>query len=189
MIRIDRARDEYSGRRGSPRRAPDSARSLQPSSALLDRLEWAAYRLDEGFHIPGSRVRFGWDALAKIVPVFGDLFGLIASLILFRQFRRFGLPRVTLVRMGLNIGIDYFVGLVPILGPMFDVFWKPNVWNVGLLRRHLSAATPERARKARRNDYLFVILASILIAILLAASAVAFVWLLHVLFRLLPSLM
>jgi len=185
MIRIEHTRESYFKR---PRHSATAATNW-PSDAALDRLEWAAYWLDEGFHLPGLGVRFGWDALAKLVPVFGDLFGLVASLILFRQLRQFGLPRVTLVRMGLNIGIDYFVGLVPILGAIFDVFWKPNVWNMRLLRRHLSAATPQRARNVRRNDFLFVVLTTLVVATLLAASIVAFVWLLHLLFHLLSSLM
>ena len=90
-------------------------RWLQPAPGILDRkdsagssrfnsvndpdslahLAWLAYWLDEGFRIPSVGVRFGWDAIAKLIPVVGDALGLIASLYLFSSLRRLELPRVT----------------------------------------------------------------------------------------------
>jgi hypothetical protein len=154
----------------------------------IGHLEWIAHWLDDGFQVPNVGIRFGWDAIAKLVPVFGDMLGLIASLYLFQSFRKFGLRRVTLARMALNIAIDYFVGLIPLVGTVFDVFWKPNVWNVALLRRHLASANTAASMKARRQDWIFLIATSLIIVMLFAISVVAAYWLLLKIVHLLSTL-
>ncbi len=151
-------------------------------------LEWIAHWLDEGFRVPNSGIRFGWDAIVKLLPVVGDSIGLIASLYLFQSFRRFGLSRITLTRMAINIGIDYFVGLIPLVGTVFDVFWKPNVWNVALLRRHLASADPATAKRARRHDLVFVLVAGLIVTVLFVLSAVAAYWLLLKIVHLISAL-
>jgi hypothetical protein len=161
------------GRRDADARAADE----------LARLQWIAHWLDDGFHLAG--IRFGWDSIVKLIPVFGDTLGAIASLYLFQAFRRFNLPRVTQARMAVNIGVDYLVGMIPLLGTLFDVFWKPNVWNVGLLRRHLAATTIAESRRARRNDFVFVALASLIVFALFVATAAGAYWLLSQLISLL----
>jgi hypothetical protein len=154
----------------------------------LAHLAQIAYWLDQGFHIPGVGIRFGWDAIAKLVPVFGDMLGLVASLYLFQQIRQFNLPRITQARMAVNIGIDYFVGMLPLVGTVFDLFWKPNVWNVALLRRHLSAPHPAALAKARRKDWLFVLITVFVVTTLFVASAMLAYWLLLSIVHLLQTL-
>ncbi len=161
--------------------------SEQPHDAITH-LEWIAHWLDEGFRIPNSGTSFGWDAIVKLLPVVGDSIGLIASLYLFQSFRRFGLSRITLTRMALNIGIDYFVGLIPLVGTVFDVFWKPNVWNVALLRRHLASADPAAAKRARQHDLVFVLVAGLIVTVLFVLSTVAAYWLLLKIVHLLSAL-
>ena len=77
----------------------------------------------------------------------------------------------------MNIGIDYVVGLIPLVGTVFDVYWKPNVWNVALARRHLVAVDPAHVRKARRNDALFVIGATLIALVVIVGSIAGCVWL------------
>jgi len=33
--------------------------------------------------------------------------------------------------------VDFFVGSVPVIGPVFDAVWKNNKWSVGLLEEYL----------------------------------------------------
>ena len=74
--------------------------------------------------------------------------------------------------MGLNILIDAAVGAIPLVGDMFDVYWKANQKNVDLLRQHL-AASPVRQRALNRNDRWFVIaILACLSAMVIAAAAV-----------------
>ncbi|HEX7446755.1 MAG TPA: DUF4112 domain-containing protein, partial [Pirellulales bacterium] len=98
-----------------------------------------------------------------------------ASLYILGAARRYGVPRITLVRMAANIAVDYLLGAVPLVGDVFDVYWKANLRNVALLRRHL-LATPAEERRARSGDWLFVAgLMALLVT--LAVGAVTLGWL------------
>jgi len=155
-----------------------SSSGAPPESACdpeLGRLEKLAHWLDDGYHLGG--IRFGWDAIAKLIPVFGDTLSAIVSLYLFQAFRQFNLPRVTRTRMAVNIGIDYVVGMIPIIGTIFDVFWKPNVWNVGLVRRHLAATSIAETRRGHRNDSLYLATIALIGVLLFVAAVAATVWL------------
>ena len=119
-----------------------------------------------------------------LIPGIGDAIGAILSLYIFQAARRFGVPRVTLTRMAMNIGIDFVGGLLPFLGAIFDAYWKANIWNVALIRRHVES-TPAQQRRARRGDWLFV-LGTIAIALLLMAGTMALmVWVIHFFLQLL----
>jgi hypothetical protein len=52
------------------------------------------------------------------------------------QAYQLGIPRVVQVRMLLNTAIDTGVGLVPVLGDLFDVAWRSNSRNLALLEAH-----------------------------------------------------
>src|SRR5215210_1580448 len=93
----------------------------------LDRL---SHLLDGLFRIPGTGWRFGLDAIIGLIPGVGDMLTSLASFYILASGVRYRVPKVTLLRMGLNIGIDYLVGVVPVVGDMFDFVWKSNEMNV-----------------------------------------------------------
>lgn len=103
----------------------------------LVRLQRLAHLLDTRWRIPGTRWRFGLDGVASIVPVAGDTLTAFVSLYLIRQAASYGLPRHVLVRMLANVGIDWAVGSIPVIGTIFDVGFKANRRNMDLLTRHL----------------------------------------------------
>lgn len=109
---------------------PERAASL----AELDRL---ARLLDSQWRIPGTQVRFGVDAVAGLIPGVGDAAaGLVSAWIVWNASRH-GAPAHLLARMVGNVAIDTVAGSVPILGSVFDVFYKSNKRNMRLLIRHL----------------------------------------------------
>ena len=57
--------------------------------------------------------------------------------------------------MGLNLGIDYAVGSLPLVGDLFDAWWKSNQRNLELLKKR-ATVSPEEARAASAGDWLFV---------------------------------
>lgn len=137
-------------------------------------LEMLARWMDSVFEIPGTRIRLGLDPILGLIPGLGDLLTTLVSLYIVGAARRYGLPRVTLVRMASNIGIDLVLGSLPFVGDAFDVFWKSNERNVALLRRHVQA-TPAGQRRARSGDWLFMAgLILIVIALLAASLALAY---------------
>jgi hypothetical protein len=140
----------------------------QPSRSPIDpELEQLAHWMDNAFHVPGIGVRFGLDAIIGLIPGLGDTFTSLVSLYILNAARRYGVSRVVLIRMAANIAVDYAFGSLPVLGDVFDVFWKSNQRNVALLRRHLLSEPPVQ-RRARISDWFFM---SGLILVLLAALA------------------
>lgn len=136
-------------------------------------VEKLAHVLDTLFRVPGTSWRFGLDALIGLVPGVGDALTAVASYTLLFAALRYRVPKIVILRMALNLGIDYVVGSVPVLGDLFDFAWKANVRNVELLQRHRGAAT-----RARTGDYLFVLgIVLGLIALLITCIGVA-VWIL-----------
>jgi len=118
----------------------------------LERLSWL---MDDMFRIPGIGWRIGLDALVGLIPGFGDTATSLASFYILASAVRYGVPKVTILRMALNIGIDYAVGSLPVVGDLFDAWWKSNQMNVDLVRKRATVSAGE-ARKGKTSDWLFV---------------------------------
>ncbi|WNJ99801.1 DUF4112 domain-containing protein [Thalassospiraceae bacterium LMO-JJ14] len=103
----------------------------------LQRLKKAAGLLDTWIRVPGTRLSFGLDGLLGLIPVLGDTVTLLAGLWIVAEAHRIGVSKPTLARMLANVGIDYAIGAVPVLGDLFDFFWKANRRNVRLLEREV----------------------------------------------------
>ncbi len=98
--------------------------------------------LDTWFRIPGTNIRFGLDGIVSASsPASGDLLGGPASciIVLAAYFR--GVPLVTVARMVVELAIEVGVGMVPVLGNLFDIGWRANRRNYHLLEQQ-PAATP-----------------------------------------------
>ena len=105
----------------------------------LARLDALASLLDTAFVLPGTNIRFGFDAMIGLVPGIGDAITTLISLYIVREARELGAPRHLIARMLANVALDGIVGAVPFLGDAFDVMWRANRRNVALLRKHFAA--------------------------------------------------
>lgn len=104
--------------------------------ASLDDLEKLARNLDSRWRIPGTNIRFGLDPIAGLFPGVGDAAAALVSAHIIIYGWRAGAPGHVIARMIGNVAIDTVVGSVPVLGSIFDVYYKANNRNVRLLRRH-----------------------------------------------------
>jgi hypothetical protein len=102
--------------------------------AALARLDVLARLLDTAFIIPGTNVRFGIEAIVRLVPGIGDAAASALSCYLLYEARRLGVPPHIFARMLLNVAIEGIVGVVPIAGDAFDVAFRANRRNVRILR-------------------------------------------------------
>lgn len=109
----------------------------QDREATRARLQTLARWLDSAFRVPGTSIRIGADALLNVIPGAGTLVakGLAAYLVL--EARRLGVPRTTLLRMLGNVGIDFAISAIPVIGWFGDAFFRANSRNITLLMRHL----------------------------------------------------
>jgi hypothetical protein len=132
-------------------------------------LENLAHYLDGLFRVPGTGWRFGLDSLIGLVPNVGDTLTSFASFYILLAGVRYGVPKITLLRMAFNIGLDYLVGTIPFVGDAFDFFWKANRQNMDLIRERGTGKN-----QGTTGDYIFVFaIIGILIAILIASILVS----------------
>jgi hypothetical protein len=108
-----------------------------PLRARLERLEWLANLLDTAVAIPGTRIRFGADAVLGLAPGLGDAVTTGIALWIVYEARQLGAPLRLVARMVANVAVDGLFGAVPLVGDVFDVMWRANRRNVALLRDHL----------------------------------------------------
>lgn len=101
------------------------------------RLEALARLLDSALRVPGTNVRFGADAVLNLIPGVGTLTAQGLSAYLIWEARRLGAPTGTLLRMAGNVGVDFVISAIPVVGWVSDVFYKANLRNMALLREHL----------------------------------------------------
>ncbi|MFT8244945.1 DUF4112 domain-containing protein [Roseomonas sp. BN140053] len=101
------------------------------------RLETIARLLDSRWRIPGLGVRFGADAILSLLPGLGPVVSTALSAYLIWEARRLGVSTGTLLRMVGNVGLDAVISAVPVAGSVADVFFRANLRNMALLRRHL----------------------------------------------------
>lgn len=105
--------------------------------------------LDARWRVPGTNFRFGADGLASIFPVIGDTATAVLGAWIILQAARMGVPKSTLVRMVGNVGIDWAVGSIPVVGTIFDFAFKSNLRNMRLLNRHLDTWESQEAERYR----------------------------------------
>jgi hypothetical protein len=109
---------------------------------IRQRIEAIEMLLERSFHIPGTRIPVGLDAIIGLVPVFGDLVTTIMGAYLVWEARNLGMSKWQLVRMTANVGIDSVIGAVPLVGDLFDFVWRSNSKNLRIIRKHLDKHHP-----------------------------------------------
>ncbi|KAH8882110.1 hypothetical protein GQ53DRAFT_612212, partial [Thozetella sp. PMI_491] len=130
-------------RRGMPR-----GLSLN-DAIILQKVRMYAYRLDMSlFNCCG--IRFGWSSVAGLIPVIGDFIDAFLALMVIRLCRGIdgGLPRMLQARMVFNVAFDFGIGLIPLLGDLFDAMFRANTQNAWLLEAYLQ----KKAEAERREQ-------------------------------------
>lgn len=103
----------------------------------IARIDALATLFDTAFVIPGTQIRFGIDALIRLIPGIGDVITTGLCLYIVNEARALGAPPLLIARMLANVAVDGLVGAVPLVGDAFDVAFRANRRNVALLRAHL----------------------------------------------------
>ena len=105
----------------------------------LQAAEILANLLDNQFHI--GRLRFGLDAVFGLFPGGGDAIAAILSLYLIWVALKLKLPSEKIIRMLLNIGLDFLIDVLPVVGDVGYLFFKSNLMNLQILKYHLKVET------------------------------------------------
>jgi len=107
--------------------------SYEQSIAKIEKLSWW---MDESIRLPwGSRI--GFDGIIGLIPGVGDVSTMIVSIYIIKEARRHGAPLSLVVRMLAHVGIETVLGVIPVIGDLFDFYYKANTKNIKLLKKHL----------------------------------------------------
>lgn len=144
-----------------------------------NKLRWVeqlSYLMDEKFKVPGTNFRFGLDPVLNLIPYAGSFTGLVISGALILAMARHGASSRIVVLMAINVFLDATIGSIPVIGTIFDFFYKANKRNVRLLREHYYEG---RHQGSGRNILLVAVLVLILLFVLFVYLAVKLIgWLL-----------
>ncbi|MGH9752591.1 MAG: DUF4112 domain-containing protein, partial [Blastocatellia bacterium] len=153
----------------------DSSRGIaeREKRTDVDGLDRAVRILDDFIRIPILNVRIGLDPILGLLPLAaGDALSAFFSFYLMGVAIQYGLPKVIILRMAMNVVFDYLIGIIPLIGDASDFFIKSNRWNLNLLRRYA-----QERRRPSFSDYLFVIVViGALVSLIAAGIALIFYW-------------
>lgn len=125
----------------------ENGRTVQEELRRLDSL---ARMLDSQFSVMG--VRFGLDSLLGLVPVAGDVATGIAGTYLLFTAIRLKLHPLAIAQIGWNLLFDTVIGAIPVLGDVFDVFFKSNIRNFKVIEKHLTRKAKRHMARANAPD-------------------------------------
>ncbi|MFA6087843.1 DUF4112 domain-containing protein [Mucilaginibacter sp.] len=106
---------------------------------LTGQLKWVeriASVMDDKFRMPGTNFRFGLDPIMNLIPFAGDVSGFVVAAALLYVMAKNGVSRKVLILMAINICVDALLGAIPLLGMVFDFYFKANTRNIRLLKEH-----------------------------------------------------
>lgn len=139
------------------------SKPFPPVSERLKRdfiwVERVAWLMDEKFRLGRGRFRFGLDPLINLIPFLGDIIGFGVSFMLVLVMWRNGASRKVVMLMVINVILDTTIGAIPVVGHVFDFFFKANTKNIMLLREYYY----QGKHQGRGNDILAVIFGVILL--------------------------
>lgn len=105
-------------------------------------LQWIAHIMDDAFKVPCTKDRrVGLDPIIGLVPGLGDMASACVSLVFILRASPL-LRKRTISRMLCNVGVDFFVGLVPLFGDLFDFYFKANNLNLKIFEAQMHEVPP-----------------------------------------------
>jgi hypothetical protein len=130
---------------GTARRMAADLPLGRDAASVRRRVEALEKLLERAFVIPGTKQPVGFDALAGLVPVAGDLVAAAMGLYLVWEARNLGMSKWQQARMITHIGVDTLLGAVPVVGDVFDFVYRSNSRNLRIIRKHLDRHHPQTA--------------------------------------------
>src|SRR5690606_28584295 len=121
--------------------------------------------------IPVGRWRIGIDPLLGLIPAIGDWIAAVLSLYIVYESARLGAPVHVLFRMAGNILIEALLGVVPVLGDLFDFAWRANIRNLALIEKFYAPGS-RRLPEPRSPGQIGFIVAVIWIVVLAVVAGI-----------------
>lgn len=131
---------------------PGAATLSADDHRRLRRMVWIARVMDTAIRIPGIGWRVGADSIIGLVPGIGDAAASLVGLLIINEARRLGIPGDKLLRMVANLGVDAVAGSVPVIGDLFDIYFKSHRRNVAIILDHLAISEADIMPSGRHGN-------------------------------------
>lgn len=109
------------------------------------RIEHAERLLERLVVIPGINRPVGLDVMLDAIPGIGDAIAAAMGAWIVWEARNLHMSKWQIARMAGNVGIDFTLGIIPLVGAIPDFFFRSNSINLKMIRRHLDKHYPETA--------------------------------------------
>jgi hypothetical protein len=153
-----------------------------PQQHVLTLLDLTSFVMDRLVEVPGTKIRVGLNTLLLIVPVLGDaVSSAVSAAILAVGLSVFRVPRIIAARMMMNSFIDAAIGWIPVLGDLFNLWFKADTRNVRLLMEY--AGRTDRDQPSTWKHWLFVVGMGLVFLLLFALVVVGVYSLLVAIYR------
>jgi len=114
-------------------------------ASVRRRIEHAEHLLEGLFVVPLINRRIGLDVILDALPFAGDAIAAALGGWIIWEARNLGMSKWQMSRMAGNVGFDFLLGLIPVVGAIPDFFFRSNTMNLKMIKRHLDRHHPELA--------------------------------------------
>jgi len=111
-------------------------------AAVRARIEAMEHLLEGLITIPGINRKIGLDVMLNAVPGIGPTIAAAMGAWMLWEARNLGMSRLHVARMAGNVGLDYLLGLVPIIGIIPDFLFRSNSRNLKMIKRFMDKKHP-----------------------------------------------
>jgi hypothetical protein len=150
-------------------------RQNSPSSQRILLARFLAEWLDQRFTIPGTSIKIGLDPILGLIPGIGDAVANLAGSAILLIAAQYQVPKIVLLRMGLNVALNAIIGAIPVFGDVFSIWFRSNAKNAQLLERYVSA----EEQASTFGNWIFVIAVIGGIILLSIGILIATAWLIQ----------
>lgn len=109
---------------------------------VRQRIEAMEKLLERSLRIPGTNKMIGLDVILDVIPVGGDVIAALMGLYMVWEAQNLKMPMSATLRMIGNVGIDFLLGLIPVIGIVPDYLFKSNSRNLRIIKKHLDKHHP-----------------------------------------------
>ncbi|WP_019509600.1 DUF4112 domain-containing protein [Pleurocapsa sp. PCC 7319] len=120
----------------------------------LQRIRKITNLLDSAIGIPGTKFRIGLDPILGLFPGGGDLIGAIISAYMIYLAAHFGLKKEEIGKMAGNVAIETILGSIPLVGDLFDAYFKANSRNLEILENHIENSNSQSLLHQKQDSKL-----------------------------------
>jgi hypothetical protein len=124
-------------------RLADKAHLGRDPASVRRRVEHMEHLLEGLFVVPVINRRIGLDVILDALPVAGDAVAAALGAWIVWEARNLGMSKWQMTRMAGNVGLDFALGLIPVIGAVPDFFFRSNTMNLKMIKRHLDKHHPE----------------------------------------------